>query len=267
MIIKNRFLEQCKNIISPTKKKEKTLMKILTYLKETQAHQNIEPSKILAQNVEKIAPGAKLLPYVRAGKVYYTPGKIKQTSATYKSLKWILEEVKNPHKKSLPVRFAAEITNIQSNVGAAIGLKRIFIKEIRAARLNKRRRRYFNKFLKKKNYFRKIKLTKRKNKTQKKPKKQKKTKKPMIVRGKKLIKWQRLKRNQYLKRKFPKKSRSWYKKTKTIRWNNQNFLTFRKKRGIFAKNTRQPRGTSHCKLTTSQIWKRIQVLETHAKKL
>ena len=144
--LNSEFLKKCKNTISPRNKKDKNILLILYQQKQ----KNITPLTLFTTTCEKLAPGAALLPMVRAGRVSYIPGKIRNSSAIYKSLKWVIEEVKTPKREKFPLRVSQELKNVFQNTGGAISQKRIYIKEIRQARLNYRRRYVWHKFITKK---------------------------------------------------------------------------------------------------------------------
>lgn len=95
---------------------------------------------------------------VRAGRVSYIPGKIRYSSAIFKSIKWILDEVKIPKKQKLPLRFSDELKNIFQNTGGSLAQKRTYIKEIRYARLNYRRRYFWHKWISRKLWRRRRKI-------------------------------------------------------------------------------------------------------------
>jgi len=160
--MQNKFLIKFKNTI-PSKNKDKNLTQTLSNLKKAKSIR--KPTTILINTCEELAPGASLLPRVRAGRVFYIPGKIKYLSSMYKGLKWIIDAVKKPNRMVLTERINIELKNIQKNTGVSINQKRTFIKDLRAARLNARRRKYYNKFISKKTYRR---MQNRKNKKLKK---------------------------------------------------------------------------------------------------
>ncbi len=82
----------------------------------------------------------------------------------YKGIKWLLSSIETPTSVIFSKRITEELTNILENTGATISLKRAYIKELRMARLNARRKRYFNKWLRRKKWKKTKKWKKRKNK-------------------------------------------------------------------------------------------------------
>lgn len=222
-LLQNSFLIRCKNTISARNQKDYNLLLILNQQKSKPNQPN--PLTIFTSTCEKLAPGSALLPKVRAGRVSFTPGKIKHSAAIFKSIQWILQEVKTPKKQKFPLRFSQELKHIMENTGAALNHKKNYIKEIRLARLNWRRRRPWIKYLTRKNFRRRRKLAKRKAKLKNKTKKSKfikvaHKKKP---RYKRRGKW-RKKRFHY---RFLRKRRKWQKK-RVIRWEKKTYLTWRK---------------------------------------
>ena len=187
--MQNKFLVQFKNVIPSVKNKDNNLILTLSSLKKSNIF--VTPQTFLINACENIAPGAGLLPRVRAGRVHYVPGKIKYLASMYKGIKWMLESVKMPNKILLHERLSIELKNILNNTGPSLNLKRNFIKELRAAQLNVRRRKFFNKFIKRKRY--------RRMQNQKNKKLQKKYKKLKINKKLKMYKRRKKKRRLRIK--------------------------------------------------------------------
>jgi len=137
-------------------------MDVLSNLKNQ--HALITPTTKLLNACEYLGPGASLQPRIRAGRMHFVPGKIKYSSSMYKGIKWLLSSIETPTSVIFSKRITEELTNILENTGATISLKRAYIKELRMARLNVRRKRYFNKWLRIKKWKKTKKWKKKKNK-------------------------------------------------------------------------------------------------------
>jgi len=128
------FLRQCKNLIG-----EKMLLSILGALKGKALH----PANKFFTTIRKLHTGVKVLSQIRSGKSSTVPAYQSERSANHSAINWLLKAVRDKTKKSIVANdIVAELKDVHNHQGLAFKSRLNLIKEIRAARVNLRRRFY-----------------------------------------------------------------------------------------------------------------------------
>jgi len=85
------------SMISPKNHGEKVYF---TLLKDLKKNTKSDPQLLLETTIKKLAPGLKLLPQVKSGKVIYYPSSLSQNNSVYLAIKWLIKGSKERDKRS-----------------------------------------------------------------------------------------------------------------------------------------------------------------------
>src|ERR1700722_10797802 len=128
------FLRQCKNLIG-----EKMVFLILGALKG----EKVRPANKFFTAIRNLHTGVKVLSQIRSGKSSTVPAYQSERSANHSAINWLLKAVRDKTKKSIVANdIVAELKDVSNHQGLAFKARLNLIKEIRAARVNLRRRFY-----------------------------------------------------------------------------------------------------------------------------
>lgn len=152
-IIKTRNIKHIASIISPYNKGEKTLLAVLSNLKE---EKKVNPIPVFFNALKHLAPALKVLPQIRAGKTIFLSASITERSSLYYAMRWCLNRDNVNLKTPLHKRLTTDLLDAFQKTGHAYAFKKELNQSVINSRVNAKHSR--RKFERKGRKGRRIKL-------------------------------------------------------------------------------------------------------------
>jgi ribosomal protein S7 len=121
------------SIISPYNRGEKTLLAVLSNLKQ---EKNVSPIPVLFNALKHLSPGLKVLPQIRAGRTIFLSASLTEKSSLYYAMRWCLNTDNVNLKTPLDKRLTTDLLDAFQKTGHAYAFKKDLNQSVINSRVN-----------------------------------------------------------------------------------------------------------------------------------